>query len=154
MKFLYEKYLQVFFKQKKRNYFISKEFQLNVNKVIERLQSKNESLKIYVTRMKSINEYIYESINTNLCYGIEYAANEQDILSFKYQTSLERAQNFIRKMQTQGMLISCIYEVTSNNWDEFKKLSRSRNMDRDKLKELSNEYFRKKEDINNFLNKK
>ena len=43
MKFLYEKYLQVFFKQKKRNYFISKEFQLNVNKVIERLQKANES---------------------------------------------------------------------------------------------------------------
>ena len=61
MKFLYEKYLQVFFKAKKRNYFISKEFQLNVNKVIERLQSKNESLKLYITRMKSINNYINES---------------------------------------------------------------------------------------------
>ena len=104
--------------------------------------------------MKSINQYISESINTNLYYGIEYAANEQDILSFKYQTSLKRAQNFVRKMQTQGMLISCIYEVTSNNWVEFKKLSRSRNMDRDKLKELSNEYFRKKKDINKFLDKK
>ena len=52
-----EKYLQVFFKAKKRNYFISKEFQLNVNKVIERLQSKNESLKLYITRMKSLNNY-------------------------------------------------------------------------------------------------
>ena len=154
MKFLYEKYLQIFFKQKKRNYFISKEFQLNVNKVIERLQSKNESLKLYITRMKPINNYICESLNTNLCYGIEYAANEQDILSFKYQTSLKGAQNFVRKMQTQGMLISCIYEVTSNNWNEFKKLSRSRNMTRDKLKELSNEYFRKKEDINKFLDKR
>jgi len=61
MKFLYEKYLQVFFKTKKRNYFISKEFQLNVNKVIERLQSKNESLKIYTTRMKSLMQYINES---------------------------------------------------------------------------------------------
>jgi hypothetical protein len=61
MKFLYEKYLQVFFKAKKRNYFISKEFQLNVNKVIERLQSKNESLKLYITRMKSLNNYINES---------------------------------------------------------------------------------------------
>ena len=61
MKFLYEKYLQVFFKVKKRNYFISKEFQLNVNKVIERLQSKNESLKQYITRMKSLNNYINES---------------------------------------------------------------------------------------------
>ena len=105
-------------------------------------------------KMMTLKEYICESLNTNLCYGIEYAANEQDILSFKYQTSLKGAQNFVRKMQTQGMLISCIYEVTSNNWDEFKKLSRSRNMDRDKLKELSNEYFRKKEDINKFLDKK
>ena len=104
--------------------------------------------------MKSIDQFINESINNDLCYGIEYAANEQDILSFTYQTSLKRAQNFVRKMQKQGMLISCIYEVTPNNWDEFKKLSRSRNMTRDKLKELSNEYFRKKEDINKFLDKR
>lgn len=59
MKFLYEKYLQVFFKQKKRNYFISKEFQLNVNKVIERLQKTNESkLSQYIRRnIKSFGEY-------------------------------------------------------------------------------------------------
>ena len=61
MKFLYEKYLQIFFKQKKRNYFISKEFQLNVNKVIERLQSKNESLRIYtINNMKNLNKFIIE----------------------------------------------------------------------------------------------
>ena len=106
--------------------------------------------------MKSIDQFINESINNDLCYGIEYAINEQDILSFKYQTSLKRAQNFVRKMQKQGMLISCVYEVPSDNWEEFKKLSRSRNMTGEKgekLKELSNEYFRKKEDINKFLDK-
>jgi len=100
--------------------------------------------------MKSIDQFINESINNDLYYCIEYAANEQDILSFKYQTSLKRAQNFIKKMQKQGMLISCVYEVPSNNWEEFKKLSRKHNINRDNLKELSNEYFGK-EDINKFL---
>jgi hypothetical protein len=62
MKFLYEKYLQVFFKVKNRNYFISKEFQLNINKVIERLKSKNESLKEYIINhnIKNIYEYLKE----------------------------------------------------------------------------------------------
>ena len=105
--------------------------------------------------MKDIVSFINES-SSEFNYAIRYAANEQDILSFKYQTSLQRAQNFVRKMQKQGMLISCVYEVSSDNWEEFKKLSRSRNMTGEKgekLKELSNEYFGK-EDINKFLDKR
>jgi len=38
IKFLYEKYLRLFFKQRKRNYIISKEFQDNINELIENIK--------------------------------------------------------------------------------------------------------------------
>jgi hypothetical protein len=65
MKFYYEKYLSLFNKPKKRNFTISKEFQMKVNNLIEKLQSKNESLKIYATRMKSIEQFINEGNQDN-----------------------------------------------------------------------------------------
>ena len=62
MKFYYEKYLSLFNKPKKRNFTISKEFQMKVNDLIEKLQSKNESLKLYTKyHIKSLNNYITES---------------------------------------------------------------------------------------------
>lgn len=61
MKFYYEKYLSLFNKPKKRNFTISKEFQLKVNALIEKLQSKNESKY----QMKSINQYILEKLIIN-----------------------------------------------------------------------------------------
>ncbi len=62
MKFYYEKYLSLFNKQKKRNFTISKEFQMKVNDLIEKLQSKNESLKLYTKyHIKALNNYILES---------------------------------------------------------------------------------------------
>ena len=64
-KFYYEKYLLLFNKPKKRNFTISKEFQIKVNSLIEKLQDKNESLKTYTIRkMKTINEYINEEKKT------------------------------------------------------------------------------------------
>ena len=61
MKFYYEKYLSLFNKPKKRNFTISKEFQIKVNNLIEKLQSKNENLRIYtINNMKSLGNYIIE----------------------------------------------------------------------------------------------
>jgi len=65
MKFYYEKFLLLFNKSKKRNFTISKEFQNKVNNLIEKLQSKNESLKTYTIRkMKNLNVYIKEEKKT------------------------------------------------------------------------------------------
>lgn len=73
MKFYYEKYLSLFNKPKKRNFIISKEFQIKVNNLIERLQSKNESLKLYMKhRTKSLSEYIYEGFKLNKNYKNPY----------------------------------------------------------------------------------
>lgn len=67
MKTIYEKYLMTFNKPKKRAFIISKEFQNNINNIIERLQSKNESLKIYSKyHMKSLNQFINEKLSANL----------------------------------------------------------------------------------------
>lgn len=63
MKFYYEKYLFLFNKPKKRNFIISKEFQVKVNNLIERLQYKNENLNIYsLFRIKSLKDYILEKM--------------------------------------------------------------------------------------------
>lgn len=62
MKTIYEKYLMTFNKPKKRAFIISKEFQNNINNIIEKLQSVKESLKLYTKiNMKSISQYINES---------------------------------------------------------------------------------------------
>lgn len=62
LKTIYEKYLMTFNKPKKRAFIISKEFQTNINHIIEKLQSKNESLQLYTKmHMKTLNNYITES---------------------------------------------------------------------------------------------
>ena len=62
IKTIYEKYLMTFNKPKKRAFIISKEFQTNINNIIEKLQSVKESLKLYTKiNMKSIKQYISES---------------------------------------------------------------------------------------------
>lgn len=64
MKTIYEKYLMTFNKPKKRAFIISKEFQTNINNIIERLQSKNESLRLYTKLYsKTLKQFVNESLN-------------------------------------------------------------------------------------------
>jgi len=78
--------------------------------------------------MKDIVSFINES-SSEFNYAIRYAANERDILAFKYQTSLQRAQNFVQKMKKQGMLISSVYEIPKDKFEEFKKISKRKKWD-------------------------
>lgn len=79
MKFYYEKYLSLFNKPKKRNFIISKEFQTKVNNLIERLQSKNESLKSYMKHhAKSLSDYIYEGFKLGKNYKNPYNYHPKD----------------------------------------------------------------------------
>jgi len=141
MKFLYEKYLQVFFKQKKRNYFISKEFQLNVNKVIERLQKANESkLSNYVRRnIKSFGEYFIDeklsinkdtkidttvySLGTNKKLEIKQVANDKE--------SWKKFESFVLQLSHYNLMkYSRIYLCSldeNNRWVANTKISYSIN---------------------------
>ena len=141
MKFLYEKYLQVFFKQKKRNYFISKEFQLNVNKVIERLQKANESkLSNYVRRnIKSFEEYFINeklrinkdtkidttvySLGTNKKLEIKQVANDKE--------SWKKFESFVLQLNRFNLMkYSRIYLCSldkNNRWVANTKISYSIN---------------------------
>lgn len=57
IKVIYESYMKTFYKIRKRNYIISKDFNLKVNALIERLQkTTNESYK-------SLKEYVLEKLN-------------------------------------------------------------------------------------------
>ena len=65
-KTIYEKYLMTFNKPKKKVFIISKEFQNNINNIIEKLQQKNESLRLYTKlNINGINKYINEKLNLN-----------------------------------------------------------------------------------------
>lgn len=141
MKFLYEKYLQVFFKQKKRNYFISKEFQLNVNKVIERLQKANESkLSNYIRRnIKSFGEYFIDeklsinkdikidttvySLGTNKKLEIKQVANDKE--------SWKKFESFVLQLNRFNLMkYSRIYLCSldkNNRWVANTKISYSIN---------------------------
>ena len=78
--------------------------------------------------MKDIVSFINES-SSEFNYAIRYAANETDILAFKYQTSLQRAQSFIQKMKKEGMLINSVYEIPKDKFEEFKKISKRNKLD-------------------------
>ena len=97
--------------------------------------------------MKDIVSFINES-SSEFNYAIQYAANESDILAFKYQTSLQRAQSFIQKMKKQGMLISSVYEIPKDKFEEFKKISKRNKWDG--IENCINKEYRKDE-IEKFL---
>lgn len=100
--------------------------------------------------MKDIVNFIKES-SSEFNYAIQYAANERDILSFKYQTSLQRAQNFVQKMKKQGMLISSVYEIPKDKIEEFKKISKRNKRNKlDDIEKCINKEYRKDE-IEKFL---
>ena len=48
--------MKTFYKEKKRSFIISKEFQDNINAIIKKMKSVNESYK-------SLKEYVYEKLN-------------------------------------------------------------------------------------------
>lgn len=89
--------------------------------------------------MKNIISFINES-SSEFNYAIQYAANERDILAFKYQTSLQRAQNFVQKMKKQGMLISSVYEIPKDKFEEFKKITRRKRWHEEIEKYVNKEY--------------
>lgn len=97
--------------------------------------------------MKDIVSFINES-SSEFNYAIRYAANEKDILAFKYQTSLQRAQNFVQKMKKQGMLISCVYEIPKDKFEEFKKISKRNKWDG--IEKCINKQY-KKDEVEKFL---
>jgi len=64
LKTIYEKYLMTFNKPKKRAFIISKEFQSKLNAIIEKMQSKNESLRLHTKlHIKTLEQFVNESLN-------------------------------------------------------------------------------------------
>ena len=134
MKFLYEKYLQVFFKQKKRNYFISKEFQLNVNKVIERLQKTNESINIK-RNMKSLSSYIMEKlvINKDLKfdkYNPDELNGDNEIL-YNSQDYDNEDDNSVAWEDCDEIIMSIDKEYDYFLMTRFKSLRNSKDLEKD-----------------------
>jgi hypothetical protein len=74
-------------------------------------------------------------------------------MSWSYQSSLNRAQSFIQKMQKQGMKIYEIYEIPSDNVKQFKSLINKKGNNEEQIKELYNNYWNKS-DIEKFLSEK
>ena len=102
--------------------------------------------------MKDLNNFINESIS-NVKYAIRWYYYADEKMSWSYQSSLNRAQSFIQKMQKQGMKIYEIYEIPSDNVKQFKSLINKKNDNENKLKELYNNYW-SKSDIEKFLSEK
>lgn len=57
VKLIYEHYMKMFFKVKKRNYIINKEFQMKVNDLIAHMETANEQYHM------SLRNYIFEKLN-------------------------------------------------------------------------------------------
>ena len=102
--------------------------------------------------MKDLNNFINESIS-DVKYAICWYYYADEKMSWSYQSSLNRAQSFIQKMQKQGMKIYEIYEIPSDNIKQFKSLANKRGDNKDQLKELYTEYWGKS-DIKKFIDKK
>ena len=69
--------------------------------------------------MKDIINFINESVS-NITYALRWYYYADEKMSWSYQSSLNRAQKFIQKMQKQGMKIYEIYEIPTDNVKEFK----------------------------------
>ena len=85
MKIIYEKYLMTFNRPKKRTFIISKEFQNDVNNIIEKMQSIKESLHLFTKiHVKGLNNYITEKLqigsNTKLGNNYNYCPKTRDEL--------------------------------------------------------------------------
>ena len=100
--------------------------------------------------MKDIVNFINEFMN-DIKYAIRYYYYADEKMSWSYQSSLDRAQNFVQKMQKQGMKIYEIYEIPSDNIKEFKSVLNKRGDNENKLKSLYNKHWDKSE-IKEFLN--
>ena len=59
IKNVFELFMKTFYKEKKRSFIISKEFQDNINAIIKKMKSVNESYK-------SLKEYVYEKLNEEI----------------------------------------------------------------------------------------
>ena len=113
--------------------------------------------------MKDLNNFILEnygiskiSLNesiSDVTYAIRWYYYADEKMSLSYQSSLDRAQSFIKKMQKQGMKIYEIYEISSDNVKQFKSLLNKNGDIDDKLKDLCTGYWCKS-DIEKFLDKK
>ncbi len=57
IKNVFELFMKTFYKEKKRSFIISKEFQQKINSIIEKMKSINEH------KTKSLKEYIFEKLN-------------------------------------------------------------------------------------------
>lgn len=102
--------------------------------------------------MKDLNNFINESIS-DIKYAISWYYYADEKMSWSYQSSLDRAQKFIQKMQKQGMKIFEIYEIPSDNIKQFKSILNKRGDIENQLKSLYNEHWDKSE-IEKFLDKK
>ncbi len=100
--------------------------------------------------MKDIINFINESMN-DIKYAIRYYYYADEKMSWSYQSSLDRAQKFVQKMQKQGINIYEIYEIPSDNIKEFKSLLNKRGDNENKLASLYNKHWDKSE-IKEFLN--
>ena len=102
--------------------------------------------------MKDLNNFINESIS-DVTYAIRWYYYPDEKMSWSYQTSLDRAQKAVKRMQKRFLKISEIYEIPSDNVKQFKSLFNKPGDNEDQLKELYNEYWGK-QDIEKFLDKK
>ena len=102
--------------------------------------------------MKDLNNFINESIS-DVKYAICWYYYADEKMSWSYQSSLNRAQSFIQKMQKQGMKIYEIYEIPSDNVKQFKSLINKKGDNEEQIKELYNNYWNKS-DIEKFLSEK
>ena len=102
--------------------------------------------------MKDLNNFINESIS-DVKYAIRWYYYADEKMSWSYQSSLNRAQSFIQKMQKQGMKIYEIYEITSDNIKQVKSLINKKGNNEEQIKDLYNNYW-SKSDIEKFLDTK
>ena len=102
--------------------------------------------------MKDLNNFINESIS-DVKYAIRWYYYADEKMSISYQSSLNRAQSFVQKIQKQGMKIYEIYEIPSNNIKQFKTLINKKGNNEEQIKELYNNYWNKS-DIEKFLSEK
>jgi hypothetical protein len=102
--------------------------------------------------MKDIINFITESVS-DITYALRWYYYADEKMSWSYQSSLNRAQKFIQKMQKQGMKIYEIYEIPSDNVKEFKAITKKKGDIEDQLKEICNGHWNRT-DIEKFLDKK
>ena len=99
--------------------------------------------------MVSLVEYISEAID-NMKYAICWYYYSDEPMSWSYQSSIDRAKSFIKRMEKRGMKISEIFEVPTNNINAFKSLKHKVGSNDEKFKKLYNQHW-DKDEIKKFL---